>query len=168
MLLYPTPLYYRNRSHDTYLAKCSAHPIRCLTEQVRLIFKELGCQVMGWPCRYLGLPLGLRKVATAHLQFVVDKMADRLPAWQVRLLYRPGRLELLKTTVATTPIHAMIALDLPIKTLEVVTKICRGFLWKGRRDVSVGHCIVAWDKVCSPNEMGGLGVPNLRLFNLAP
>ena len=25
--------------------------------------------------------------------------------------------------------------------------------------------MVAWDKVCSPKEYGGLGVPNLRLLN---
>jgi hypothetical protein len=26
---------------------------------------------------------------------------------------------------------------------------------------------VAWDKVCAPKEWGGLGVPNLKMMNLA-
>uniref|UniRef100_A0ACD6A3J2 Uncharacterized protein n=2 Tax=Avena sativa TaxID=4498 RepID=A0ACD6A3J2_AVESA len=30
-----------------------------------------------------------------------------------------------------------------------------------------GHCLVAWDKVASPKEVGGLGIPNLHLLNLA-
>uniref|UniRef100_A0A453BP67 Reverse transcriptase domain-containing protein n=1 Tax=Aegilops tauschii subsp. strangulata TaxID=200361 RepID=A0A453BP67_AEGTS len=151
----------------TNLGKCSAHPIRCTDEQIGTIVAELGCPVLGWPCRYLGLPLGLRKITASQLQFLVDKMADRLPAWQARLLYRAGRLELVKTTLTSMPIHAMKALDLPVKTIEAANKICRGFMWKGRRDVHGGHCLVAWDKVCSPEEFGGLGVPNLRLLNIS-
>ena len=81
------------------------------------------------------------------------------------MIYRAGRLELLRTTLSSMPMHAMMALDLPIKTITAANKICRGFLWKGRRDVHGGHCIVAWDQVCAPKEFGGLGVPNLRLLN---
>lgn len=151
----------------TNIAKCFAHPICCSDEQLQLIAAELGCQVMGWPCRYLGLPLGLRKISAAQLQYLIDRMADRLPAWQVRLLFRAGRLELVRTTLASMHVHVMIALDIPIKKLEAANKICRGFLWKGRRDVQGGHCLMAWDQVCTPKEYGGLGVPNLRMLNTA-
>ena len=27
--------------------------------------------------------------------------------------------------------------------------------------------MVAWDQVCTPKEYGGLGIPNLRLLNMA-
>lgn len=30
-----------------------------------------------------------------------------------------------------------------------------------------GHCLVAWDTVCTPKEIGGIGLSNLRLLNLA-
>uniref|UniRef100_A0A8R7V414 Reverse transcriptase zinc-binding domain-containing protein n=1 Tax=Triticum urartu TaxID=4572 RepID=A0A8R7V414_TRIUA len=94
-------------------------------------------------------------------------MADRLPALQARLLFRVGQLELLKTTPASMPIHAMATLDLPVKTIEAANKICRVFFWKGRRDVHGGHCMVAWHQVCTPKEYGGLGILNLRLLNTA-
>jgi hypothetical protein len=40
-------------------------------------------------------------------------------------------------------------------------------MWKGRQEINGGHCLVAWDKVSSPKCLGGLGLPNLKLLNLA-
>jgi len=65
------------------------------------------------------------------------------------------------------PIFAMMSLDIPIEIITTIEKIIRGFLWKGRKDGHVGHFLVAWDRVCMPKELGGLGIPNLRLMNIA-
>jgi hypothetical protein len=61
----------------------------------------------------------------------------------------------------------MMSLDVPPETLQAFTKICRAFLWKGRRVVNSGHCLVAWEEVSAPKSFGGLGIPNLQLLNLA-
>jgi hypothetical protein len=45
--------------------KCSLHPIRCTVDQVELAQSILQCLVEGWPWKYLGLPVGLRKVSAA-------------------------------------------------------------------------------------------------------
>jgi hypothetical protein len=42
-----------------------------------------------------------------------------------------------------------------------IHKIIRGFLWKGGKDVKGGHCIVGWQRVCHPTDLGGLGILNL-------
>jgi hypothetical protein len=60
-----------------------------------------------------------------------------------------------------------MSLDIPVKTLTSIEKIIRGFLWKCRKDVKGGHCLVAWDKVCAPKDWRGLGIPNLRYMNIA-
>jgi hypothetical protein len=60
-----------------------------------------------------------------------------------------------------------MSLDVQIETLLAIEKILRGFLWKSRRDARGGHCLVAWDRVCMPNELKGLGIINLRKMNLA-
>jgi hypothetical protein len=51
----------------TNLAKCTLHPIRCTEAQVELACEVLGCVVAPFPCRYLGLPLGLRKPTATQL-----------------------------------------------------------------------------------------------------
>ncbi|KAM0921524.1 hypothetical protein ACQ4PT_006811 [Festuca glaucescens] len=151
----------------TNMAKCSIHPIRCSPEQIELAHKILHCEVAPWPCKYLGLPLGLRKPTAAQLHPVVDSAASRLQPWCVKLLTQGGRTILVQTTLCAIPVHAMMSLDIPPKTLQALLKICRGFMWKARLDVKGGHCLVAWDQVASPKEVGGLGLPNLRLLNLA-
>jgi hypothetical protein len=51
----------------TNLGKCSAHLIRCPEETSALVDQVLGCPVLPFPLRYLGLPLGLRRPTAAQL-----------------------------------------------------------------------------------------------------
>lgn len=151
----------------TNFAKCSLHPIRCQPEQVELARTILGCAVASFPFKYLGLPMSIRRITAAQLQPIVESAASRLQPWSARLLNRGGRTILVQTTLSAIPIHAMMSLDIPPKILEALMKIFRGFMWKGRQSVNGGHCLVAWDRVASPKRVGGLGIPNLRLLNLA-
>jgi hypothetical protein len=59
-------------------------------------------------------------------------------------------------------IYLAMAMDLPQWALKGIDKVRRGFLWKGRRDVKGGHCVIAWPKVTRPLDLGGLGIPNLQ------
>jgi hypothetical protein len=127
----------------------------------------LGCEVASLPCKYLGLPLSIRKVTAAQLQPVVDNAVKRLQPWCAKLMNRGGRTILVQTTLSAMIVHALMSLDVPPKTLEAFTKVCRAFLWKGQREVHGGHCLVAWEEITTPKCFGGLGIPNLCLLNLA-
>lgn len=74
----------------TNLEKSAAHLIRCSPVQEQDVRHALGCSLLAFPCRYLGLPLALRKPTAAQLQPVVDKVADKLPGWRASMLYRGG------------------------------------------------------------------------------
>jgi hypothetical protein len=59
-------------------------------------------------------------------------------------------------------IYLAMAVDLPAWGLKAVTKLQRGFFWRGHNEVKGGHCQVAWGKVCRPMELGGLGISSLK------
>jgi hypothetical protein len=98
---------------------------------------------------------------------VVDNAIKRLQPWCAKLMNRGGRTILVQTTLSAMIVHALISLDVPPKMLEAFTKVCRAFLWKGWREVHGGHCLVVWEEVTTLKCFGGLGIPNLRLLNLA-
>ena len=70
-------------------------------------------------------------------------MANRLPKWKSTLMPKSRRLILVQSVLCAMPIHAMMALDLPMKTIAAMNKVCRGFLWCKRAEANGGNCAVA-------------------------
>lgn len=56
------------------VVKCMAIPIRCTEDQVDLIRDGMGCLIGAFPCKYLGLPLTIRKLTAAQFQGIIDSM----------------------------------------------------------------------------------------------
>jgi hypothetical protein len=57
------------------------------------------------------------------MQPLVDKVANRLPAWKGRLLNRSGRLILVQSTLCAIPTHISMALKLAPWAVKAIEKL---------------------------------------------
>lgn len=119
------------------------------------------------PCKYLGLMLSIKQLTRSDWQPVVDDVLNFLPGWQRGMVTRPGRLTLVNTVIRARPTHHLLVADAPKWDLERVDKSCRAFFWAGTEHIHGGKCLVAWQKVCRPKQLGGLGVLDLQKHGLA-
>jgi hypothetical protein len=58
-------------------------------------------------------------------------------------------------------------MNIPKWVFKEIDKIRRGFIWKGRKEVNGGSCLVSWETVTEPIYLGGLGIPNLQFKSWA-
>jgi hypothetical protein len=76
-------------------------------------------------------------------------------------LNKAGRRILVQHVLTGMTIYTAMAIEFPKRAINAIVKIRRGFLWRGRKDAKGGHCMVAWEKVCMPLHLGGMGISSL-------
>ncbi|GJN12241.1 hypothetical protein PR202_ga30536 [Eleusine coracana subsp. coracana] len=76
-----------------------------------------------------------------------------------------GRVIWVFFVLSSIPIYIVIAIKVAKWFIKAVNKIRRAFVWKGRDKVNGGSCLVAWEKVQRPLDLGGLGILNLELMS---
>jgi hypothetical protein len=149
----------------TNLQKSNVLPIRCEDHNLEVIQQQFPCAVDDFLCKYLGLPLTLKRLKKEHIQPMIDRLADQLPGWKADLLTRAGRKVHVQFVLTSMLIYLVMALDLPQWAHKEFDKIRRNYFWRGHKEAKGGHCLVAWDAVCRPIELGGLSISNLRNLN---
>jgi hypothetical protein len=117
-----------------------------------VVHNLLPCERSDFPCRYLGIPLSLRKLTKEQLQPIIDRIVDRLPSWKANLMTKSGREVMVQHVLTRMIVYLAMAIDLPHWALDAFDKIRRGFLWRGRKDAKGGHCLIAWGRVCRPRR----------------
>jgi hypothetical protein len=72
-----------------------------------------------------------------------------------------------KHVLSAIQVYILIAINVPKWVIKSIDKIRRGFLWKGRKNVNGGSCLVSWEIITRPLKLGGLGVSNLQFKSWA-
>ncbi|KAE8798457.1 Serine/threonine-protein kinase CTR1 [Hordeum vulgare] len=141
--------------------------IRGTEEDGLRVTDVLHCRLSNFPCKYLGIPLAIRKLSRAHWQPLLDEVRKLIPAWQRGIIQRPGRLILVKSVISARPVHQLLMLNAPTWVFEEIDKWLKVFFWARKEKANGGLCLVAWEKVCLPTCLGGLGVKDLRVRPIA-
>lgn len=69
-----------------------------------------------------------------------------------------GKIVLIKSVLNVVPIYLMSVLKSPKVTIVSLQDTLRDFLWNNNKDDKKKLPLVAWDKVCLPKELGGIGI----------
>ena len=97
---------------------------------------------------------------------MVERLKSRLSRWKGRFLSMAGRISLIKFVLSSILLFYMYLFKMPSKVVNKIVRIQRNFLWglgsEGRK-----IAWASWKKVCESQEAGGLGILDLRAFNMA-
>ena len=126
----------------------------------------LNCDTMVSPFIYLVMPVGGSHKCGAFWNGVIEKVQSRLSRWKGRILSMAGRICLIRFVLSSIPLFFMSLFSLPFGVARKLIRIQRVFLWGWGAD---GRKIAwaSWNLVCKPRELGGLGIIDPKLFNLA-
>ena len=116
---------------------------------------ELGCRVGQLPSIYLGLPLGAPNKASSVWDGVEERVRRRLALWKCQYISKGGRITLIKTTMASTPLYQMSFLRMPKIVARRLEKLQRDFSWGGGNLEKKAY-LVNWEVACADKEKGGL------------
>nr|KYP72147.1 LINE-1 reverse transcriptase isogeny [Cajanus cajan] len=128
------------------------------------ISSSLGFQRTDNLGKYLGVQLHHTRVSRNSFQSVMNSINRRISSWKAKTLSFAGRLTLTKSVLAALPSYTMQTVFLPRQLCDEIDKASRSFLWGDSRAHRRVHAI-AWETICKPKTVGGLGIREARKIN---
>ncbi|GAV92297.1 hypothetical protein CFOL_v3_35677 [Cephalotus follicularis] len=118
------------------------------------------------PVKYLGLPLITSRLTKRDCTPLIENILARVNSWTTKSLSYAGRLQLIKSTLASMQVFWCSTFLLPAEVIKECERILRNFLW-GSSGTSGKRSLVKWTNVCLPRQEGGLGIKSLKTWNQA-
>jgi hypothetical protein len=118
----------------TNLQKSSVVPIWCDDQIIAAAKELLHCEFADFLCKYLRLPLSIKKLTRAQIQSIIDRVASSLPGWMAELITQ-GWASSARTICNGCQSHIYChCCGFTFVGCQGHKKIMRGFLWKGRKE----------------------------------
>ncbi|XP_026441681.1 uncharacterized protein LOC113340807 [Papaver somniferum] len=134
-------------------------------ETAEVLTHILGVKTMNSKEKYLGSPLILGHSKQESFKSIKENFLTRFSTWSSISLSQAGRGTILKHVHNSVPICQMGTSKLPNDLLSQLTSIERKFFWV--YNSNRGANLLAWQKVCTSKDKGGLAFRDLEKLNLA-
>ena len=142
-----------------------------LSSNVDADTRESLCDILGFRStpnlgNYLGFPIKHRGGRNEDLNFILERVKQKLAGWKANFLSLAGRAILIQASTTTIPAYVMQCTTLPKKLLDNLDRVNRNFLWGSMDDAKKVHW-VGWHKVTKSKKEGGLGIQSSKGRNQA-
>ena len=101
-----------------------------------------------------------------HFKPLLTKALSKLDNWKAKCFSKAGRMILIQSHLESLPSHTMQCFKLPNQVTAKLDQINRDFFWKNSSSRK-GFPMVAWEKICRPKSLGGLGLRKTAAVNMA-
>jgi hypothetical protein len=115
---------------------------------------------------YLGLPILMGNCKKRAFHGTIEKVQSRIEGWRAKTLSQAGRLVLIKSVVVALPSYAMSSFLLPNSFCSELDRIFKNFWWGFPAKKARNLSLKAWDSLCIPKVLEGLGLRKMREVNL--
>ncbi|XP_070004401.1 uncharacterized protein LOC142163412 [Nicotiana tabacum] len=118
------------------------------------------------PFKYLGVPLLSKKITVQQCMPIVEKRISIIRCWTTKFLSYSGRVQLIKSVLFEMQTYWAQIFVLPKKVIQLITSICRTFLWTESCEAS-RKALISWESLYMPRAAGGLKLIDFNLWNRA-
>jgi hypothetical protein len=141
-------------------------PINISQDKAEPLAGVFGCTVGTYSFTYLGITHGNNQTQSGKFCPLVSRIERRISA-TATWLTMAGRATLVDMVISSVPIYTMCSIKMHATKLHSIDRIRKTGLWRGSDVAGKGKPMVAWKKVATPKEKGGLGLKDLRIMNEA-
>lgn len=89
----------------------------------------MGCTVKSFPFTYLGAPLYRGRYKAEYFDRIIQLVTNRLEGWKNRFISFAGKIILLKSVLASIPIHTLSCMAVPKSVIQRLENLMKHFLW---------------------------------------
>lgn len=116
--------------------------------------------------RYLGIHFSSSSPTRKDLQISLEKNEACISSWHSQYLSKAGRTTLIQSNLEALPTYICSSLLFPKKVCQHIDSLHRNFFWN-QSPTKTSTPLIAWNKICTPKSMGGLGLRRTLPLNKA-
>nr|XP_025616741.1 uncharacterized protein LOC112709055 [Arachis hypogaea] len=116
--------------------------------------------------RYLGLPARWGRSKNKALEWIHEKIQNKMQGWKEKLLNQAGKEVLIKAVIQAIPVYAMNVIKFPKSFCRKIESAIARFWWTNNGKERSIHW-KSWTNMTKSKANGGLGFKDLECQNIA-